>query len=102
MKNKIYLGSGLVKIYAGELYENTCSITQSFFFNTIPNKMVSNLNVFFPGVKYWVLCEVYGASVIIFYQDGTKINSVITSLVFHLDILCTTATCINELYLICG
>lgn len=83
-------------------YMKTHAQLHNPFFNMIPNKMVSNLNVFCPGVKYWVLREVYGASVIIFYQDGTKINSVITSLVFHLDILCTTTTCINELYLICG
>lgn len=43
----------------------------------ISNKIVSNLNVFHLRVKYHILREVYGASVVILYRDDTKIKFVI-------------------------
>lgn len=37
------------------------------FFDTILNKMVHNLNVFRPKVKYYILSEIYDAIVVAFY-----------------------------------
>lgn len=51
----------------------------------IPNKVAPNIYEFIPRVNYRVFDEVYGASVVAFYRDNSKIKSVITKLLFNLD-----------------
>lgn len=72
------------------------------FFNLISNEMVHNLNVFLPRVKYQIFCEVYGASAVSFYQNSSKINSLITYMVFHPNNLCATTTHNNIFFLSYG
>lgn len=50
----------------------------TLIFNKILKEMVFSLNVFHPRVKYHILHEIYGASVVKFYWDRIKIKSVIT------------------------
>lgn len=102
MKKKFSLGRGLVKMSRSWSNEDTNSSEYFSFLNIIPNKVVSNLNVFSLRVKYWVFGEVYGASVITFYQDNSKINIVIIEFLFHPYNTHIKTTHNNIFRLICG
>lgn len=64
--------------------------------------MKQNLNAFSLWVKYQIFCDVYGATVVIFYQDNSEINFVITYLMFNPYSLCINTTRNNIFYLRCG
>lgn len=68
----------------------------------ITNKVVPNLNMFIPNVKYRVFGEVYGANVVAFYRDNSKINTIITEMLFNSNNLHVITTCDNISYLNCG
>lgn len=70
-------------------------------FNMIPSKLVPSLNAFIPRMNYHIFGEVCGGSVIAYYMDNSKINIVITHLMFHLNNLQITATRNNIFHLSC-
>lgn len=61
--------------------------------------MVLNFNVFLPRVKYQILSKFYGASIVAVNCDSSKINSIITQMLFYLNYMCTTTT---SNYFSCG
>lgn len=84
------------------LLDEGTNLSMHSHFSKIHNEVVLNLNFFKQGVKYHIFGKVYDTSVVTSYQDKSKINIVITDLLFHLDNMWVKTTHNNILCLTYG
>lgn len=100
-KKKFSLERGLVKMHVNLLDEGT-NLSMHSHFSKIHNEVFLNLNFLKMRVKYQIFSKVYDTSVVTSYQDKSKINIVITDLLFHPDNMWVKTTHNNILCLTYG